>query len=102
MKVALAAFSLVLSTTATSTLGFALNSAGSSTTTTGIPTRKASFIVSSHVPSSPTVLYGTPGMDLSGNSWQPDSAKMGSTGVYVYNYVSIAVCVLDSGILDPS
>mmetsp|Transcript_718 Transcript_718/g.483 ORF Transcript_718/g.483 Transcript_718/m.483 type:complete len:80 (+) Transcript_718:69-308(+) len=24
-------------------------------------------------------LFGTPGMDLSGNSWKPDSDKMGST-----------------------
>lgn len=26
-----------------------------------------------------TTVYGTPGMDLSGNSWKPDSEKMGST-----------------------
>jgi hypothetical protein len=30
------------------------------------------------VPSS-TAVFGTPGMDLSGNSWKPDSEKMGST-----------------------
>eukprot|EP00558_Chaetoceros_sp_UNC1202_P011490 CAMPEP_0197238202 /NCGR_PEP_ID=MMETSP1429-20130617/4751_1 /TAXON_ID=49237 /ORGANISM="Chaetoceros sp., Strain UNC1202" /LENGTH=224 /DNA_ID=CAMNT_0042697307 /DNA_START=29 /DNA_END=703 /DNA_ORIENTATION=+ len=28
---------------------------------------------------SSTAVYGTPGMDLSGNNWQPDSEKMGST-----------------------
>jgi hypothetical protein len=26
-----------------------------------------------------TTLYGTPGLDLSGNAWKPDSEKMGST-----------------------
>ena len=26
-----------------------------------------------------TTIFGTPGMDLSGNSWKPDSEKMGST-----------------------
>ncbi len=28
---------------------------------------------------STTSLFGTPGMDLSGNNWKPDSEKMGST-----------------------
>jgi hypothetical protein len=29
-----------------------------------------------------TAVMGTPGMDLSGNSWKPDSEKMGSTGEF--------------------
>lgn len=34
---------------------------------------------SNSIRSSSSSLFGTPGMDLSGNSWKPDSEKMGST-----------------------
>jgi hypothetical protein len=76
MKISLAVTSFVLSTS-TGALAFISNTAGS----------KACFI-SSTIPSSPTILYGTPGMDLSGNSWKPDSGKMGSTGAW------LCVCVI--------
>lgn len=39
------------------------------------------FLVSPNIHNSKTktAIYGTPGMDLSGNSWKPESEKMGST-----------------------
>jgi hypothetical protein len=80
MKISLSIISPVLLTS--STAAFSISS-----------TRTKACFISSPVPSSPTVLYGTPGMDLSGNSWKPDSEKMGSTGMCVYACMCVCICV---------